>query len=294
MEYLDYFAPASENDEAEFVLSFNYKVEMTCFSENVYPFKIFPEKYFSRADFDDITIFYGGNGSGKSTFLNIIAEKLALIRKAPFNHTPYFDEYLSFCRYGLTKAFLPAGSRIITSDEIFDFLLNLRAINEGVDSRRDEIFAEYEKLNDPNAPAFLMRDLSQYDELKRKNEARRSTKNKYTKRRLPENITEKSNGESALHYFTNEIKEDALYLLDEPENSLSAAYQSELAKFIEDSARFYGCQFVIATHSPFLLAMNGAKIYDLDARPVCERRWTDLANVRIYRDFFEKHRDDFK
>ena len=138
MKYLDFFDVASENDEAKFVLSFNYKVEMTCFSENVYPFKIFPEKYFSHADFDDITVIYGGNGSGKSTFLNIIAEKLALIRKAPFNRTPYFDEYLSFCKYGLTKAFLPSESRIITSDEIFDFLLDLRAINDGVDTFKSE------------------------------------------------------------------------------------------------------------------------------------------------------------
>lgn len=294
MMYLDFFDPASELDEAQYVLSFNYKVEMTCFADCVYPFKIFPEKYFSHAEFAPITIFYGGNGSGKSTFLNIVAEKLGLIRKAPFNRTPYFEEYLSFCKYGLTRGFLPGGSRIITSDEVFDFLLDMRAINDGVDKRRDDIFHEYEKLTDPNEPAFLMRDLSQYDELRRHNEARHTTKNKYTKRRLPQNVTEKSNGESAFHYFTNEIKENALYLLDEPENSLSAAYQLELARFIEDSARFYGCQFIVATHSPFILAMNGAKIYDLDARPVCEKHWTELENVRVYRDFFSKHDKEFR
>ena len=75
MTYLEYFDPASERDEAEYVLSFNYKVEMTCFAESVYPFKIFPEKYFSHAEFAPITVFYGGNGSGKSTLLNIVAEK---------------------------------------------------------------------------------------------------------------------------------------------------------------------------------------------------------------------------
>ena len=85
-----------------------------------------------------------------------------------------------------------------------------------------------------------------------------------------------------------------LYLLDEPENSLSAKLQEELAKFIEDSARFYGCQFIISTHSPFLLALKGARIYDLDAVPARVRRWTELENVRVYRDFFEKHRDAFK
>lgn len=176
MTYLEYFDPASERDEAEYVLSFNYKVEMTCFAESVYPFKIFPEKYFSHAEFAPITVFYGGNGSGKSTFLNIVAEKLGLIRKAPFNRTPYFEEYLSYCRYGLTRSYLPSESRIITSDEVFDFLLDMRAINDGVDRRREEIFSEYEKLNDPNEPPFLMRDLSEYDELRRHNEARHTTK----------------------------------------------------------------------------------------------------------------------
>ena len=97
-----------------------------------------------------------------------------------------------------------------------------------------------------------------------------------------------------LIYFQDNIKENALYLLDEPENSLSPEKQLELLKYIEDSARFYECQFVIATHSPFLLAMKGAKIYDLDEEPVDVKRWTELANVRTYYDFFIKHNDEFK
>ncbi|MBO5006280.1 MAG: AAA family ATPase, partial [Clostridia bacterium] len=99
--------------------------------------------------------------------------------------------------------------------------------------------------------------------------------------------------ESAFAYFTEHIKENALYLLDEPENSLSPKRQEELAAFISDSARFFGCQFIIATHSPFLLALNGAKIYDLDSAPSVPRKWTELENVRVYRDFFEKHKDKF-
>mgnify|MGYP000668304677 FL=1 len=82
------------------------------------------------------------------------------------------------------------------------------------------------------------------------------------------------------------MTENALFLLDEPENSLSPAKQQELVKFIEDSARFFGCQFVIATHSPFVLAIRGAKIYDLDEEPVDVKRWTELENVRAYYEFF--------
>ena len=102
-----------------------------------------------------------------------------------------------------------------------------------------------------------------------------------------------SNGESAVVYFTQKIREGQLYLLDEPENSLSPQRQMDLASFLEESVRFYGCQFVIATHSPFLLALRGARIYDLDADPARVRKWTDLPNVRAYYDFFDRHRREF-
>ena len=67
----------------------------------------------------------------------------------------------------------------------------------------------------------------------------------------------------------------------------------ELAQYLSDSARFYRCQFVIATHSPFLLAIPGARIYDLDSRPVQARRWTELESVREYYDFFKAHEEEF-
>jgi predicted ATPase len=68
----------------------------------------------------------------------------------------------------------------------------------------------------------------------------------------------------------------------------------ELMKFLEESARFFGCQFIISTHSPFLLAMRGAKIYNLDENPVSEERWTNLENVRTYYEFFKAHESEFK
>lgn len=95
-------------------------------------------------------------------------------------------------------------------------------------------------------------------------------------------------------YFTEKIQENGLYLLDEPENSLSTLRQQELAKFLEDSARFFHCQFVISTHSPFLLSMRGAKIYDMDEEPVDVKRWTKLEGVRAYFDFFKAHEREFE
>ena len=84
-----------------------------------------------------------------------------------------------------------------------------------------------------------------------------------------------------------------MYLLDEPENSLSAGMQIDLVKFLHGMARFYDCQFIISTHSPFILSIPFARIYDMDSVPVTTSKWTDLPNVRIYHDFFKDHEDEF-
>ena len=295
MIYLESIRFPSEAEEAGYVLN-QRKLDMTCFSvNNVYPFKIFPEKGLRSLDFSrsSVTLLYGGNGSGKSTVLNIIAQKLSLSRTSPFNRTPFFEDYLDFCRaYTTHEKRPPEGSCIITSDDVFDFMLDLRAINDGVDRGREELFEEWQRLRE-NADKFQMRSLEDYEEMKRRRDAWKHTRSDFTARRLPRNLGGQSNGESAYGYFAEKIRGNALYLLDEPENSLSAERQLELARFVEDSARFYGCQFIISTHSPFLLAMSGALIYDLDSRPVAVRPWTELPNPRLYFDFFEAHRREF-
>ena len=247
---------------------------------------------FVRIDFEPVTILYGGNGSGKSTALNVIAEKLGIQRDARYNRSSFFEDYVRLCECEERRA-IPPQSRIITSDDVFDYMLNLRALNEGVDARREEVFQEYLEDIDKVNP-FRFRTMEDYDRLKRVNLARRSTQSAYTRKRLNPNVREQSNGESASFYFTSRIQDGGLYLLDEPENSLSPTKQTELLQFLEDSARFYDCQFIIATHSPFLLAMRGARIYDMEADPICRRRWTELPAVRAYHDFFKQHADAFE
>lgn len=138
-----------------------------------------------------------------------------------------------------------------------------------------------------------MKSLEDYEQLKKVNMARSKSQSQYVRNKVMGNVREHSNGESAFLYFTDKIQENGLYLLDESENSLCPEKQQEFVKFIEDSARFFGCQFIISTHSPFLLSMKGAKIYDLDEEPVDVKRWTELSNVRTYYDFFKKHEKEF-
>ncbi len=293
MLFLKDFSLPSDDVEGGYLTSFPHKLEMQCYSHtNVYPFKIFPQKGLERLRFEPITVIYGGNGSGKSTLLNIIAEKLSLDRSSPFNKTPFTEEYLRFCRYSLAfGSGAPRGSRIITSDDVFDFLIDIRSINEGIDRRRDALFEEYDRSREKE---YLLRSLDDIEEFRRRNETKRRTKSEYTARRLPKELDGKSNGESAYVYFTQKIRENALYLLDEPENSLSAPLQQELAKYIEESARFYNCQFIISTHSPFLLSVKGARIYDLDSVPVSVKKWYELPNVRAYYELFKNNIGDFE
>ena len=285
MIYLSHFAFPDREREYSFTMS----QKRTCY-DTVYPFLVLSAHQLKMLDFEPVTILYGGNGSGKTTALNVIAEKLGLARDTLYNRSNFFGDYTKLCSFE-TIGKIPKDSRIITSDDVFDFMLNLRFINEGIDQRREELFEEYQEAKHAK---FQMNSLEDYDRLKKVNAARRNTQSKYVRSSLQDNVREHSNGESAFLYFADKIKENGLYLLDELENSLSPEKQQELLRFLEDSVRFFKCQFVIATHSPFLLSMRGAKIYDLDEEAADVKRWTELANVRAYYAFFKKYEREFE
>ena len=285
MRYIDSFKfPGVENEE-QFV---NY-IRRTCYT-SFYPFGVFAENELRELSFSEITILYGNNGSGKSTALNLMAEKLKAERDTLFNRSSFFGDYIGMCDFEMTHEGRPEEIRMITSDDVFDFMLNLRALNDGVDRKREQAFDEW--IENKHSK-FQMKSLDDYEQLKKVVDARSKTQSKYVRDTIGNNIIEHSNGESALQYFSEKIKDNGLYLLDEPENSLSPQRQLELLEFIQNSARFFGCQFIIATHSPFLLALKGALIYDLDERPVDIKKWTELEGVRTYFEFFEKHKDEF-
>lgn len=284
MLFLENIAFPDADEEFDFRLS----VKRTCYG-SMYPFGTLSRRGFARIDFAPLTLLAGGNGCGKTTALNVIAEKLALRRSAPFNRSPFFEDYVKLCP--CTCRPVPAQSAVIASDDVFDFMLDTRALNEGVSGRREALLDEYMQAKYAHV---RLRSLDDYEQLKKTCDARRKTQSRYVRENLQGEVRERSNGENAFLYFTEKLQDGGLYLLDEPENSLSPARQRELAQFLENAVRFFSCQIVAATHSPFLLAMRGAKIYDLDADPVDVKRWTELENVRQWRDFFREHESDFK
>jgi predicted ATPase len=95
-----------------------------------------------------------------------------------------------------------------------------------------------------------------------------------------------SHGQSFLALAANRFGADGLYVLDEPEAALSVTGALALLAIVDRAARD-GAQFVIATHSPILLACPGARVFELDEDGVSERAWEDLEVVRLTRGFLE-------
>ena len=290
--YLRKFYLPSEREEFAVISGEN----RTCFS-TFYPFKIFPGKKMSSLELDRITLLYGGNGSGKSTLINVMANKVGAARFSAFNGSAFFEEFVALC--GVEYARRPRASFVLTSDDVFDYVLNARSVNEQIDDKRDELFQRYTDIyfeGQSNPEIGRLRGLDDYERWAETREilSPRRSQSSYIKKRVASDVSLYSNGETALRYFVDRIDADALYFLDEPENSLSIELQIRLAEYIEATAIATKSQFIIATHSPVLLAMKRAKIYNLDAYPATDCVWTELPNVRRYFDFFMEHRSEFE
>lgn len=283
--YLNAFYFPDAEQEADFMFALK-----TTYDQSVYPYGVLPKAGLTEIIFRPITILYGGNGSGKSTALNVIAEKLGLIRGSAFNRTRFFEAYASACKASLEEP-IPPKSRIITSDEVFDMMLDIRAVNDGIALKRDQLAEDYYELK---REKLQIKSLDDLEHLHRINQSRSKTLSRFIAGESGKTIRERSNGESALMIFQGKMEMDTLCLLDEPENSLSPENQMILADFLLESVRYCGNQLVISTHSPFLLALPGAKIIDLDNHARIAESWTELKNPRLYYEFFKKHETEFE
>lgn len=286
-------------DREMYCIYHQHEFSMTCY-DNYYPFKILPE-HAKELEFSTITILYGGNGSGKSTILNLIAQMLGINRRTRINKTVFWDYYVDLCEYEMTGN--PEVKKIITSDDIFSNIFLTREKNEILQNEREEAINLRHRCN---TPGVYIKDVMQeligdgnwienIDVLQKVVKARGMSASKFVTENVGRNLDEKSNGETALSHFATHVNEPGIYLLDEPENSMAAGYQRRLAQHLYESARFFGAQLVIATHSPFLLSIPEARIYNLDdeENAFCED-WTTLENMREYYALFKSYAKDFE
>ena len=316
MIYLKNFIYPSEYTENKLLGDYYSREIGHTYHENYYPFRILSGIGLFRLDFEPITIFYGGNGSGKSTALNVISQKLHISRRSVYNSGELMDRYVDACSYETDlrwtgEEFDMTGRRsgsydiaevscMITSDDIFKALLQVRTEREQtlMKSRMLSQKAGAIKSGRWNDFKFARHldfetgeNVSQYTEAVN---MRKKSVSQYLRGKLGKEERGMSNGENSFIYMSQLLDKEGLYLLDEPENSLSPEMQMKLSDLLLYMACYNNCQIIIATHSPFLLSTPHAKIYNFDGAPACISKFEDLESMQVYYQFFASMRDKFE
>lgn len=220
-----------------------------------------------------VTCFVGENGSGKSTLLEAIAIAASLPSAGAANRA-VDDPTLAEQRW-LARA--------------LKLTWRLRN-NRGLFLRAEDFFA-FQQL--------VKRERAEFTETLGRMEAEYADRSAYAKqlamgplkasmadmdRRYGENPDARSHGEAFLNFFQQRLVPRGLYLLDEPEAALSPQRQLTLLAMMFDLVA-EGAQFIIATHSPILLAYPGARIYSFDDGAIETTEWEQTEHVRLTRDF---------
>ena len=285
MLYMDSFRLPTGEQEEKFLDSFRFV------PTDIYPWRLLSSKGFSNIDCAQITILYGSNGSGKSTALNAMARRIGVERTTPYNCGYFhYDDFIKRCSYKTNHEFvgdLAQVTTMITSDDIFDTMLHTRKSNIKHEIRSNALADFYQDT--PIVRHIDCENPESVDEFRKSVRARNrnTSQRSFIRGEIGDKERTYSNGETGYLRLIGQIKE-GLYLLDEPENSLSARWQGKLAEFIKMSAYSCDCQFIIATHSPFLLAIEGAKIYNLDGDYVELSQWHELESTQLYYNLFRK------
>lgn len=304
MIYLEKFIfPDLDND------NIRQKEDKGSFYGDTYPYHITSTIGLWSLDFEPITILYGNNGSGKSTILNVIARKLCADRKSMYNTSVYFDSYVEKCQYKSVatlageslfsdhrepqKYDISQITTVLTSDDIFH-MMNEQRMNNDKRLHKSK-FLEADYYQPDKLPKHLDLETGyNVDAYIKGVEARKARSfNQFLLNSVGKIERGFSNGETALMKLTEILEQPGIYLLDEPENSMSCDFQTRLASTIAYLARHGDCQFIISSHSPFILSLEEAKIYNLDHSPVDICKWWELENMRTYFQLFEEAREYF-
>jgi predicted ATPase len=219
-----------------------------------------------------VTFFVGENGSGKSTVLEAIAAAARL--PAVGSDDVVADGTLAAQRE-LADALQLVWSRrtkrgfFLRAEDFFGFTKRLAIMRADLMARLAEIEVEYA-------------DRSTYAKGLASGPIRASLG--ALESRYGVDLDANSHGQSFLHLFRSRFVPGGLYLLDEPEAPLSPQSQLGLMAMIADMVA-EDAQFVIATHSPILLAYPGARIVSFDEIPVRPVEYRELESVRLVREF---------
>jgi predicted ATPase len=219
-----------------------------------------------------VTFFVGENGSGKSTLLEAIAAAVGL---PTVGSEAVRDDRTLAAQRALARHLRLTWTRrthkgfFLRAEDFFGFTKYVARLRAEFRTRLAEIDVEYA-------------DRSSYARGLARGPAGHSLAD--MERRYGVDLDANSHGQSFLKLFASRFVPGGLYLLDEPEAPLSPQSQLALIAMIGDMIARDG-QFIIATHSPILLAFPNALIYSCDRVPIERVRFDDLEHVVLTRDF---------
>lgn len=264
-------APDVRNRLVELAISNPYPDGM----EARYPFSVPAVRATDRLQFTaPVTFFVGENGSGKSTLLEGIAAKVHLPTVG--SKAIEFDETLEAARF-LADKMKVVWSRMgranrgffLRAEDFFGFTKSLAIQKAELRREMEEVERDYADRS-ALAKGLRLGPISGSLEDMR--------------RRYGDDFDAQSHGESFLSLFRSRFVPDGLYLLDEPEAALSPTSQIALLAMLKDMVTDGG-QFIIATHSPILLALPGAVIWSFDEKPPRAIAYDEAEHVRVTREF---------
>ncbi len=238
-----------------------------------FPFDIPAVRSLSTLAFrEPVTFFVGENGSGKSTLLEAIAVAADLpvvgSEGAREDQTLHAQRRLARLLRLVWRRRTHKGF-FLRAEDFFGFAKRLSRMRSELQERVREVETE-------------LADASPYARGLAQGPARSSLAD--MERRYGVDLDANSHGESFLKLFGSRLVPDGLYLLDEPEAPLSPQSQLALIAMIADMVASEA-QFIIATHSPILLAFPGAAIYTFDRTPVEPVEYGDIEHVNLTREF---------
>jgi predicted ATPase len=220
-----------------------------------------------------ITFLVGENGSGKSTFLEAVATAAKMI--AVGSDDIESDKTLQSVRRLADTLKLTWSKRtrkgfFLRAEDYFGYAKRLAHIREELEADLQATEAEYKGRSDYAKSLAQMPFRRELYDLKTKYQG---------------DLDERSHGESFFTFFRARFVPDGLYLLDEPEAPLSPLRQLAFISLLKEMIDNHNAQFIIATHSPILMAFPGAAILNFDQRPVAQVNYDDLEHVTLTRDF---------
>jgi len=244
-------------------------------AERAYPFTVPAVRAMTTLALDaPVTCFVGDNGSGKSTLLEgiAVAAGLPAIGTDDLARDPSLEAAGALAA-ALTLSWTHRTPRgfFLRAEDFFGFAKRLARERADMLRQLDETAREYAAAR--RAPDALGRA---------QGPLRASLAD--MERRYGVDLDANSHGQAFLRVFGDRFVPEGLCLLDEPEAALSPQSQLALLAMLLDMVG-QGAQFVIATHSPILLALPGARLYTFDTAPPERVAYETLEHVWLTRDF---------